>query len=168
MIGGDCKPAGGDRQSSLLVRFSRYRPPVGVMSGLILFRILFRLVAFGGRSAMGWSVPSSLGEFSVERPPADWRGIVHTPRAPQLRLITAFIIRNIYFNAPLRAILVRRDAMAVISNVWGSFIAATKCRGTFRNSSTAFSSAPQINYQTPEWYKDVYTRPSYQADMLRT
>ena len=36
-----------------------YRTPVGVISGLILFR----LVAFWGRSTMGWSVPFSLGEF---------------------------------------------------------------------------------------------------------
>src|ERR1700722_2551778 len=50
------------RQSPLLVRFRPYRTPVGVISGLILFR----LVAFGGRSAMGWSVPLSLGEFLVE------------------------------------------------------------------------------------------------------
>ena len=41
-----------------------YRTPVGVISGLILFR----LVTFWGRSAMGWSVPFSLGEFLVEGP----------------------------------------------------------------------------------------------------
>jgi hypothetical protein len=29
---------------------------------------LFRLVAFWGRSAMGWPVPFSLGEFLVEGP----------------------------------------------------------------------------------------------------
>jgi len=29
---------------------------------------MFRLVAFEGRSAMGWSVPFSLGEFLVEGP----------------------------------------------------------------------------------------------------
>jgi hypothetical protein len=29
---------------------------------------LFRLVTFWGRSAMGWSVPFSLGEFLVEGP----------------------------------------------------------------------------------------------------
>ena len=39
-----------------------YRTPVGVISGLILFR----LVAFWGRSAIGWSVSFSLGEFLVE------------------------------------------------------------------------------------------------------
>jgi hypothetical protein len=64
MIGGECKRAGGDRQSPLLVRFRLYRIPVGVISGFILFR----LVAFWGRSAMGWSVPFSLGEFLVEGP----------------------------------------------------------------------------------------------------
>jgi hypothetical protein len=41
-----------------------YRTPVGVISGLILFR----LVTFWRRSAMGWSVPFSLGEFLVEGP----------------------------------------------------------------------------------------------------
>jgi hypothetical protein len=41
-----------------------YRTPVGVISGLILFR----LVTFWGRSAMGWSVPFSLGEFLVKGP----------------------------------------------------------------------------------------------------
>jgi hypothetical protein len=55
---------GRDRQSLLLVRFKLYRTPVGVISGLTLFR----LVAFWGRSAMGWSVPFSLGEFLIEGP----------------------------------------------------------------------------------------------------
>jgi hypothetical protein len=67
MIGGEWKRAAGDRQIPLLVRFRLYRTPVGVISGLILFR----LVAFWGRigrSAMGWSVPFSLGEFLVEGP----------------------------------------------------------------------------------------------------
>jgi len=62
MIGGEWKRPERDRQSPLLVRFRLYRTPVGVISGLILFR----LVAFWGRSAMGWSVPFSLGEFLVE------------------------------------------------------------------------------------------------------
>src|SRR5271168_3470633 len=62
MIGGEWKRAGGDRQSPLLVRFRLYGTPVGGISGLILFR----LAAFWGRSAMGWSVPFSLGEVSVE------------------------------------------------------------------------------------------------------
>src|ERR1700733_9723639 len=52
------------RQSPLLVRFRLYRTPVGVISRLVLFP----LVAFGGRSAMGWFVPFSLGEFLVEGP----------------------------------------------------------------------------------------------------
>jgi hypothetical protein len=64
MIGGEWKRAAGDRQSPLLVRFRPYRTPVGVISGLILFR----LVAFWGRSAVGWPVPFSLGEFLVEGP----------------------------------------------------------------------------------------------------
>ena len=64
MIGGEWKRAGGDRQSPLLVRFRLCRTPVGVTSGLRLFR----LVAFWGRSAMRWSVPFSLGEFFVEGP----------------------------------------------------------------------------------------------------
>src|ERR1700678_3220577 len=38
-----------------------YCTPVGVISGIILFC----LVTFWGRSAMGWSVPFSLGEFLV-------------------------------------------------------------------------------------------------------
>jgi hypothetical protein len=64
MIGGEWKRAGGDRQSPLLVRFRLYRTPVGVISGLKLYR----LVAFWVRSAMGWSVPFLLGEFLVEGP----------------------------------------------------------------------------------------------------
>jgi hypothetical protein len=64
MIGGEWKRAGGDRQSTLLVRFRLYRTSVGVISGLLLFR----LVAFWVRSAMGWSVPFSLGELLVEGP----------------------------------------------------------------------------------------------------
>jgi hypothetical protein len=64
MIGGEWKRAGGDRQSPLLVGLRLYRTPVGVISELILFR----LVAFWGRSAMRWSVPFSLGEFLVEGP----------------------------------------------------------------------------------------------------
>ena len=64
MIGGEWKRPERDRQSPLLVRFRLYRTPVGVISGLILFR----LVAFWGRSTMGWSVPFSLGEFLVEGP----------------------------------------------------------------------------------------------------
>jgi hypothetical protein len=39
-----------------------YRTPVGVISGLILFR----LVTLWGWSAMGWSVPFSLGEFQLK------------------------------------------------------------------------------------------------------
>src|SRR5712691_10729176 len=58
MIGSEWKRPERDRQSPLLVRFRRYRTPVGVISGLILFR----LVAFWGRSTMGRSVPFSLGE----------------------------------------------------------------------------------------------------------
>jgi len=50
--------------SSSVQAVSHYGTPVGVISGLILFR----LVAFGGRSAMGWSVPFSWGEFLVEGP----------------------------------------------------------------------------------------------------
>jgi hypothetical protein len=64
MIGGEWKRAGGDRQSPLLVRFCLDRTPVGVISRLVLFR----LVAYCGRSAMGCSVPFSLGEFLVEGP----------------------------------------------------------------------------------------------------
>jgi hypothetical protein len=64
MISGEWKRAEGDQQSPLLVRFRLYCTPVGVISGLILFRS----VAFWGRSAMGWSVPFSLGEFLVEEP----------------------------------------------------------------------------------------------------
>jgi hypothetical protein len=41
-----------------------YHTSVGIMSGLLLFR----LVAFWVRSAMGWSVPFSLGELLVEGP----------------------------------------------------------------------------------------------------
>src|SRR5271170_555540 len=50
--------------SSSVQAVSHYRTPVGVISGLILFR----LVAFWGRPTMGWSVPFSLGEFLVEGP----------------------------------------------------------------------------------------------------
>src|ERR1700733_11962180 len=48
MIGSEWKRPGRDRQSPLFVRFRLYRTPVGVISGLILFR----LVAFGVRPAM--------------------------------------------------------------------------------------------------------------------
>jgi hypothetical protein len=54
MIGGEWKRPESDRQSPLL--------------------ILFRLVAFWGRSAMGWSVPFSLGEVLVEGLLADCCG----------------------------------------------------------------------------------------------
>jgi hypothetical protein len=64
MIGGGWKRPERDRQSPLLVRLRLYCTPVGVIPGLILFR----LVAFWGRSTMGWSVPFSLGEFLVEGP----------------------------------------------------------------------------------------------------
>src|ERR1700677_5244646 len=45
MIGGEWKRPERDRQSPLLVRLRLYRTPVGVIPGLILFR----LVAFWGR-----------------------------------------------------------------------------------------------------------------------
>jgi hypothetical protein len=66
MIGGEWKRAGGSTKSpfSSVQAVSRYRTPVGVISRLVLFR----LVAFGGRSAMGWSVPFSFGELLVEGP----------------------------------------------------------------------------------------------------
>ena len=52
MIGGELKRAEGERQNPLLVRFRLYRTPVGVKSGLILFR----LVAFG--DGQRWVGPS--------------------------------------------------------------------------------------------------------------
>jgi hypothetical protein len=61
MIGGEWKRAGVDRQSPLLVGFRLYRT---IALPLVSSRlIMFRLVAFGGRLAMGWSVPLSLGSF---------------------------------------------------------------------------------------------------------
>jgi hypothetical protein len=57
MIGGEWKRPERDRQSPLLVRFRLYRIPVGVIPGLILFR----LVAFWGRSTMGWVRPFFVG-----------------------------------------------------------------------------------------------------------
>jgi hypothetical protein len=56
MIGGEWKRAGRDRQSPLLVGFRLYGTPVGAISELMLFR----LVAFWGRSAMRWSVQQAL------------------------------------------------------------------------------------------------------------
>ena len=57
MIGGEWKRAEGERQSPLLVRFKLYRTPVGVISGLILFR----LMAFrdGQRWAGDWVAQTS-------------------------------------------------------------------------------------------------------------
>jgi hypothetical protein len=62
MIGGEWKRAGEDRQSPLLVWFRLYRTPVGVISRLILFR----LVAFWGHSAMRCVVALVKKEFSCE------------------------------------------------------------------------------------------------------
>src|SRR5208283_6023953 len=67
--------------SSSVQAVSHYSTPVGVISGLILFR----LVAFGGRSAMGWSVPFSLGEFLIEGPLASWRLLALDKRSPANR-----------------------------------------------------------------------------------
>jgi hypothetical protein len=64
MIGGEWKRAGGDRQSPLLVRFRLYRTPVGVISGLILFR----LVAFWGTVNDGLVRPFFVGRVLVEGP----------------------------------------------------------------------------------------------------
>jgi hypothetical protein len=72
MIGGEWKRAGGDRQSPLLVRLRLYRTPVGVISGLRLFRLVAR-----GRSAMRGAFLFKLGEFLVEGPLLEscrWRG----------------------------------------------------------------------------------------------
>jgi hypothetical protein len=70
MIVGEWKRAGGDRQSSLLVRFRLYRTPVGVTSGLMLFR----LVAFWGQSAIapkrlfsGPGSTASVGSIPIAR-----------------------------------------------------------------------------------------------------